>query len=378
MNSKTNSERQRGFSLIEILIAVGLIGVITALVLPPFESMIAFGQKEQTHAGLEAAASALKQVYQTDAMNIDSQAGDKLCLDSSCAEAITSATSGATPPSATPTATAAGTATANALQAIALQDGVTTASISVDGYHKHYVYYVSDRLSAKLDGTNSYTVYYHDIAIVSSEGNSALDPATTFNPATGQLTVAADNEGIVVSGLPIETTLMNTTLSTLQNVAQTYGSFFTSRYLSSSSRNPAVDYFSTDDPNDPINSVLFDSGSPIGNSGNGQGGWSYSGDSYPGDPSSPLTVPSVALNDCQPATVLKGFQATLGYSTNQLESAWGEPVAVCNGPNADKQGTNDRNPSNNSTAMETPPYTAEIAAWAPGEVALSVAVTGQD
>lgn len=378
MNSPSSCNPQRGFTLLEILVALTIIALISATVLPALQGIIRFSKKEQTHARLVAAATALKVAYQNNAMSIDSQSGAQFCINAGCSESLVSPGNRTTYPSATPAATAVGAAGVAALNAIGQAQGLSVGHLAVDGFQKYFKFFVSNRLKAASAGPGGYPIYYHVIAVVSSGGRGSLSTGTVFNTATGQLTLGAGDQGTVISGLTIERDLLQQTLQAMQQVATAYGQVFTSAFLASANRDTSVDYFSASDcPDDCTGSGLFDSASTINNSGGNHGGWAYSGTPYPGDPASPLTDAAAVLKDCQPATVLTGFQGTLGVSTPALQSAWGYPLAVCNGPNADAQITAVRNPASSNTALQTPPYTAAIEAWAPGEVPLAVSVTGE-
>lgn len=376
--------RQHGFTLLEILISLGVVALILAVVFPALSGMVEFGKKEETQAQLDAAAAAITLAYGENAMKIDSYPFPELCLNPTCSSTIVNAASGAVEPSAVSTASADGVLTANALADIAQANGISVTKLDIDGFAKHFKYFVSNELQAATPGPGGGPIYYHIVAIVSSEGRSTLNAGTSFNQATGVLTLTAGNMGTVVSGLPIERNLMQQTLDSMQSLANIYSQFFTSRYLASANRDASIDYFSANDcPENCAGSALFDSTSPIGNSGNNHGGWGYAGTPYPGDPSSPYVNAGFVMQDCQPASALAGFQGTLGVASGSLLSAWGYPLMVCNGPNADGRygisidGSQDRNPASSTAALQTPPYTASIEAWSAWGNPMIITITGQ-
>ncbi|APZ42558.1 hypothetical protein BW247_05160 [Acidihalobacter ferrooxydans] len=370
-----SSRRQRGFTLIEILIAIGLMAVMVAVSYPIFNSMLVFGQQQKTHARLLQVQQALTRAYEDNAMTVDTDTGAAFC--GAGAHCVTSTASSNTQPSAVSASSALGAGTAAALAAIAQAQGINTRTLEVDGFGKYYHYYVSDKLTSQ-SCTNCPQLYYHVIAVVSTGGKNALSPNTHFNASTGQLTLGTGDQGIVVSGLPIEQKYVDETMKQLRRVADAYGQFFTFQYLNSSSRNPSIDYFSQPDQNDMTNSQNFDASNPICNSGNQNCGYSYNGVPYPGEYGTPLTNSGVLFWDCQPATVLGGFMESLGLTPTDVMTPWGYPIGVCNGPNAPGAGLQSiRNPSSNSTALQSPPYTADIVAWAPGGTPLAVSVVGK-
>ncbi|MHB8248443.1 MAG: hypothetical protein ACYDCX_06095 [Acidithiobacillus sp.] len=81
-----------------------------------------------------------------------------------------------------------------------------------------------------------------------------------------------------------------------------------------------------------------------------------------------------------PTSAWGGFMTTLGLSPQSVTTAWGEPMGIGNGPNANSGANtcngNNRDPSSGNGNLNSPPYTAFIDAWAPGGVLLSVPVIG--
>ncbi|MHB1531663.1 hypothetical protein [Acidithiobacillus sp.] len=79
------------------------------------------------------------------------------------------------------------------------------------------------------------------------------------------------------------------------------------------------------------------------------------GFAFPGDSNSPLYNSNVSLCDVQPAYTTNpisgwgGFMTTLGLSPQSVTTAWGEPMRIGNGPNANSGANtcngNNRDPS---------------------------------
>lgn len=369
----------RGFTLVEMLVVVGLMALFMTIAMPIVGSMISFGQKVSTSGRLSTIKTVLVSMYEQHAMLIDTQisGAGAICLNTSCNQAIVSGANSATAPSATPAVTALGATTAAGLNAIALQQGVSIEKLEIDGHQKYFHWFVSNPLTSTYGGPSGYRLHYHVIAVVSSGGKNKLSPGTKFDPSTGQLTLGGGDSGVVVSGLPIQRGLIKQTLESMKSLANAYGQFFTSRYLSSSDRNPSIDYFAQYDQGNPTNSLLYDNTSPVCNSGAGNCGWSYTGAPYPGDYGTDITNASYMFTDCQPADKLGGFITALGLSPDAVNTAWGYPMDVCNGSSGPGlNGVTVRSPSNGNTTMQTPPYTAIIAAWAPGGVPIMIPVVG--
>lgn len=404
-NFKTKSDvssRQGGFSLLEIMIGIVLLSLIMAFVYPALDGMYRFGEKINTHARMDKLANVISTAYAQHAMVIDSNATPKMtCLTSDCKSALVDTSAAGlsvskfhVAPSATSIADANGKPMQQALEDISLAQGVTLDKLDTDGYNKHYWWFVSNRIAAPPSHAGGPTLYYHIIAIASSGGRNQLVGTPTFDYATGKLDIDPRNPHIVISGLKIERHLMQKTLDRMNRVSAAYAQVFSSAYLTSVDRNTAVDYFSADAcPQNCTNQAMFDATSVVPNTAGNHNGWSYAGTPFPGDPAStdPPADTSAMLKDCQPLLFnageppfAKAFEQATGLDHGTMQSAWQLPLVVCNGPDAD--GRTDpggakalqlRNPASSNAALQTPPYTAAIEAWLPGQEVLSVTVTGQ-
>lgn len=361
-------DRQRGFSLLEILVAAAILVLIVSVSMPGIVHMIGLYQGMRTRADVSMLRKAMRDDYTHNAMTIDTETGAVLCTNADCSHAFETNT---TVPLSNPSAAESGWLT------LAKYAGIPANKVAVDGYNRPWMVYVSNLLHADYDG---YSVPYHVIAFVSVRdmgGSPAAEAnGVTFNANTGQLTTPPGAHAVIINGLPIEEKLYHQTLQDMRKIAKAYGEYFTVQYDSNADRDTGIDYFATADSNDNANQDLWDAQSTIGNSGNGNG----PGFPYPGVTNSPLTNDNVALCDVQPAEDLAGFDSTLGLSQNALISAWGYPIGIGNGPNANSaQGVcdgNDRDPSSANSSLQNPPYTAFIDAWAPGGNLLAIPVIG--
>ena len=363
-----SNEGEAGFSLIEILVAIAVIVIVTAAILPSIDEYISFAQGLETQAAISRVRKAMTQAYKDNAMLIDTYTGASIWLNTNGSEQFT--TNNAVPindPSATETG----------YLGLAKYAGQAANKIAIDGYGRPWMVYVSNLLYGQYQ---SWTIPYHIIAFVSVKDSggpqSAEANGVSFNPNTGQLTLPPHAYAAVINGLPIEEKLYRQTLTSLQAVAQAYGTYFTTSYLANQQRSLGLDYFASSDSNDQLNAGDWNSASSIGNSGNGNG----PGFPYPGVTGSPLTNNNVGACDVQPAENLAGFANALGLSTESLTSAWGYPIGIGNGPNANSAANtcygNNRDPSSSNGGLQTPPFTAFIDAWAPGGVLMAVPVVG--
>ena len=366
--------KQRGLSLIEILVSLAVIAMMTALLYPGFGYSVRFVERIQTRARLHVLATVFRQAYEDNAITVDGFAGSSPKGGTIYFPGQRGVQSYRFATARSANLSNVGATLQSGFQYLAQHGGASAKYYAVDGFSKPIWVFVSNTLYAKWNG---YPVYYHNVAFVSSVGNTNLNSGTSFSASTGALTLGGHDLGIVVSGLAVETGLYQSTLDTLRAVAQIYSQIFTSQYLNSASRDPTVDYFSKA-PQGASSSVTaqFDGVSPISNSCGYCGGWSYKGDPYPGSANIPQTDFSQVLVDCQPATVLGGFAQTIGYGAGQLNSAFGQPISICNGPNADGRGREVRNPDSANSNRSRAPYTALVEAWASDRVVLSVPVVG--
>ncbi|MDD5278651.1 prepilin-type N-terminal cleavage/methylation domain-containing protein [Acidithiobacillus sp.] len=365
---KGHSNSQGGFTLIEILVAIAVITLLAAFILPSIDQYITFSQKLETQADAEKLRKAMTQAYLNNAMTIDTQTGPTIWMNTAGTETFTT-------DSTVPLDDPAGTETG--YQALSNYTGKAPNKTAVDGFNRPWQVYVSDLLYGHY---LSYTIPYHVIAFVSvsSNGASQNDSASgvKFDAQTGQLTLPPHASAAIINGLPIEEKLYSKTIKKLHTIANAYGTYFTTTYLASTQRNLGMDYFATSDSNDTTNTGEWDSTSEIGNSGNGNG----PGFPYPGVTNSPLTNTNVSVCDVQPADSLSGFASALGLSGESMTSAWGYPIGIGNGPNSNSAASScygdDRDPSSANGNLQTPPFTAFVDAWAPGGTLIAVPVIG--
>lgn len=359
-----------GFTLIEIMVSLAVVTLMAALLYPGFGYAVRFVQRVQTQARLRTLETAVTQAYSANAINVDGFGG------AGTVYFPTGGTAYGYPFTTGAAATLSPSGTwvfQPGFVYLSQHYGEAAEDYALDAFHKPLEVFVSNTLYATWSG---YPVYYHVLAFVSSDGRARFDPGTTFNPTTGKLTLGGHDLGVVISGLSIETGLYEQTLQTMREIASAYGAYFTSLYLNSVNRDPSVDYFSQPPPGFPAPSE-FDITSAIANSCGLCGGWAYAGDPYPGEIGVAQTDLSQMLQDCQPAPNLSGFAATLGFGAGAMSSAFGFPLAVCNGPNADGHGDNVRNPAASGVALQDPPFTAFIEAWASDRVVLAVPIVGE-
>ncbi|MHB8252322.1 MAG: type II secretion system protein [Acidiferrobacter sp.] len=374
MNRKHSSaSADHGFTLVEILVALAVLVILGAVLYPSLLSEIHFSDRATTRARLEVLRRAVTEDYLRHAMAIDTlQPGTGVMALDSAAQYVLK--TGPSAPPGNPYAFQSG------LIPIAQDTDTPAAQLAVDGFGRPWTIFVSDPLTTVRNGVS---LTYHTVAFVSNDGgpeNSAgqvLNPATQWDAATGTLMIGGHDVGVVVNGAVIERHLLHQTLTTMRMIAGEYATYFETQYQSNANRDITIDYFASAPPGS-TNASAWDSASPIGNSANGNGsGFAFPGGVVAGLTPTALTGPSVC--DMQSITDLN-FTQTLGLSTADGSSAWGYALGVGNGPNSGSSaGTcygDDRDPQSSNSALQLPPYTALIGAWAPGGTLVTVPVVG--
>ena len=372
--SSASAKSAPGFTLVEILVALAVLVILGAVLYPSLMSEIHFSDRATTRARLQVLRRAMTEDYMRHAMAIDSLApnANTVALDTA---SLYTLTTGPSAPPGNPFAFQSG------FTPLAQLANTPARELVVDGFGRPWAVFVSDPLTTTEDGV---TLTYHTVAFVSNDDGpengtgQVLNAGTTFDPATGTLTLGGHDVGVVIDGAIVERQLLRRTLHAMRMVAGEYATYFTTQYESNANRDITIDYFASAPPGSPDASA-WNSVSPIGNSANGDGpGFAFPGPSPNGvTPGAALTGPSVC--DMQPATAI-GFATTLGLSPDALTSAWGYDLGVGNGPNSGSgAGTcsgDDRDPQSANGALTSPPYTALIGAWAPGGTLVTVPVVG--
>jgi prepilin-type N-terminal cleavage/methylation domain-containing protein len=232
------TRNQRGFTLIEIFVALVVVTLITTAVIGSLGPWLSFKEKLDTQRKLQDVQQAIKLAYAANAMTVDQNAAAYLQLANGGQMLSSSVQNGRC------------TSQISAWQAVSnfLPEGPQNSS--VDGFSQPFCIFVSNQLSAPGAGA---TVYYHNVAVVSLGSTGKLDPSTSFNAETGALNVGGQNTGVLVNGYEIQSDKIAQTQKKLEKLASAYETYFTSQYLSTASRDVAIDYFSNAwDPNGSI------------------------------------------------------------------------------------------------------------------------------
>lgn len=346
--------RQEGFTLVEIVIAIALVLMITAVVTQGLGPWIKFKQRLETEQNFKDLVQATTALYKANAYNIDNsdQNGPNapalgpngvLSLDSaspSVNQFSTDCTSGDP---------ADATSTKDTLRPLAPYVSKSINELAQDGFNNKICILVSKRQYRDVNGTR---LFYHSVAFISPGDNTTLDPGTNFvDNGTGMtLTLAGDDTGQMVDGFKIALDNYQMTLARLQKLTVAYETYFQIRFLTRSDRDISIDYFYADN-----------------GSNNGDPGDIYKGD--PGPPA-PETRTSLGadwihssfdnvIDAMVSGTSPNRYSTILGVGDSEGRDAWGKPLLVDNRSPRVKSGTL-------AGPKTQPPFSASFGALLPG------------
>ncbi len=313
-----NRRAQGGFTLVEILITLTLVTVLSVVALNALTPWLTFKQALDTDSKLQDMRQGLTAMYTANAVSIENVVSAAIAIP------------GATLTNDTATTGSACTAQVNAVAAMSsylTESGVVADN---DGYASPFCFLITPRLTKAVEGVQ---IYYHVLAVVSTGRNGVLDSGTTLNAATGQLTLAGDDKGVVINGYNIEYAKYRDTLDRLNRIGTLYENYFTTRFTNTSDRDTTRDYFYN--------------GSGTNGDANGSvaatTGWTPA-----------LTVLSTSLG-VSPLDATTTFD-NQSYASNNVELGNTTEAVTLSGSS-----TSVRSPANLATGA-TPPYTALLRA----------------
>ena len=219
---------QTGFTLIEVMITMSLITFLAFFVIDSLGPGLAFKQRIDTERKLKELHTAVKFAYDSNPMRMESDAGTVLTLPL-----------GVVPSSTLNEVRSCITPTQN-LAALAPFLTSSAENATLDGFNQPLCLVVSNRLQRTFDGV---PLNYHNIALISGGTNGVLEEGTSFNPETGILITTGDDTGTLIDGFSIQATKLKELKNRLDNIAMSYSTYFTNRFLSSPARDISVDYF---------------------------------------------------------------------------------------------------------------------------------------
>lgn len=313
MRNRSSQSRQRGLTLVEVLIALTVITLISVFVIGAVGPWLGLKQNIDNDRKLQDVRQALTNVYDSRAMAAEKEPpreffGFKQSTIDGLGFCNLQASAFAT------------------LSTLISDSGQQAAK---DGFGNPLCVFISPQLQAARDGA---TVYYRNIAIVSGGQSGKLEATTRMDDA-GVMTFGGTNVGFVISGYDIQYPKLKETLRRLSRIANTYESYFSTRFLSYADRDITRDYFSSD----------YDTAGSVPSTG---GNW-------------------------------KGAQAHLapiGVSAGDAYSPWESDNEILVGNSTESMnGQTVRSPA--STGTGTLPYTAILAARIPAPDGVTAYVT---
>jgi len=310
--------RQLGFTAIEMMISVALLGLLLYVTYPMLSSTLSFGSKLETQSRLEMLHQTMLAAYKINALEIDNEPGAQLMIGGVAA------------------VPASATASAALLAWAEKYSSTSTTLLYKDGYGMPWQVFVSVRQQNNVNGTN---IYSHKIAFVSGGRNGRIDAGTNFDPVTGRLTLVGDDMGDVVDGFDVQNDLYELTRKRIGVLAAAYSAYFQTRFQGNSSRDMNVNYFANGSRG-ATDGSMFDGGG---------------------------TVPTTGGGDAAAQGILG---PTLGLTTADFLDAYGNPILVDNSSDLV------RTPDNSSAGMQAPPYSVLFKATLPGGGLATQAVVG--
>ncbi len=317
----------RGFSLVEILVAISLMAIMTVAVAPQLKYLVNFQSGMQTQNLLSELQSGFAAAYQANVNSIEANPN-----------AILSFPSG-TVAQALPSGTGRCTATAATFAPWSDYTGQAAGSLVSDGYGAPLCVFINPQSALAINGVN---LYYHVVAFVSTGPNRVLDAGTGLN-AQGQLVLAGDDTGVTFNGQSFVLGQYNQTVIKMQNIAQALSAYYLMRYQADPTRSASIDYWS--------NGV----GSPYSSR------W---------DSSTTAPTNQIPWETAAASIVTSNISTVLSLSQNDVTDGFGN---IFNFENASGKV---RSPDNSAASMQFPPYTALISTTLPGGSLLSQAIVG--
>jgi type II secretory pathway pseudopilin PulG len=308
---------QRGISTVEIIVAVSVIGLISAALLGSYAAWVDQASKDETRLRLRLLKDAMSEAYRRELLTV-------------------SAAGGAAAVNFGGVAIANGAQATEALLAPLQRYGSLSASVLArDGFAHPLHIFVSNELSQNVSGT---TLFYRVIAIVAPGRNGVVD--STWNAATATLTLAGDDAAEIVNGYATVRAVFDETSAQLDRVAAGYQNYFLTRFLANPSRTVAINYFANTDRSGAA-SPNWDASGAVANTRG-------------------AAAPAADVN----------LDTALGLAPGDIQTTFGQPIVVDNSSDAVNQ------PDNATATRQLPPYTARLMAPLPGGAQLIRTVSG--
>lgn len=329
-------KRQRGFTLLEILVALVLIGGLYSIVADSFGPALAFRAEIETKEKQKDLRAAILAAYKINALQVDAEATAKLDFG---------AATGVMTPVVPDATTSRCNSTDTTFLPVARFSQSSAGVIFRDGYGNPMCLYITPRQSLTISGS---TIFYHSVAVVSPGRDGVVHASTALDDTTGDLMLGGDDIGVLLDGRILAQSRYQLTIDSIKRAAEAYQAYFSVRYQTDPARSISVNYFACgDDTTCPPAAA-----SPTWDAGNGM----------PTTCAGP--IPMFRTTGISPHTVL-------GLSESDVTDGYGNVLTL------DNCGATVRNPANADPNMQTPPFTAVISTTLPGGGTLSQTAVGQ-
>lgn len=307
---------QRGFTTLELIIAVAVLGIITITLIGPFGAYIDQSQKEETKSRLKLLSNAINEAYKSELMTVGDAGGTTIRFNG-----VDIANNSVVTPAL--------------LLPFQRYAALSAGILAMDGFNQPHRVFVSNELTQNVAGT---TLTYRVVAVVSLGRNGVIN--STFDTATGALVVGGDDSAEVVNGYMATKQVYDEASKKLRALASAYQNYFLTRFLANPSRSISVNYFANTDPSGSASANWDSTGTIVSTGG--------------------AALDADAIN----------LHTALGLSLNDVTISDGQMLQVDNSSNDVNQ------PDQADPGRALPPYSVRLIAPMPGGSQIITSVSG--
>jgi prepilin-type N-terminal cleavage/methylation domain-containing protein len=273
-------KKQSGFTLLELTIALAIIIVFMGAMASAVGPWIDFRQKMITDARLKLLDLTVHRVYMENSGVADWSGDGALLINSKWT------VNGIIPNGNDPYLMGQSsvsdcnmkpdgiegqmTTTKNNLRALLPYATEGLDTLSMDGFNRPICVLISNYMERPVPsdfesgattsgGSTTYntpTIPHHRIVFLSAGPDGEFDPATTFDPATGDLQLNGDDQGVMVDGYTIQMEVYLETWKKLTKAVKSYEKYAKTQYKLNANRDLTTDYFYSGKTVDPETGVV--------------------------------------------------------------------------------------------------------------------------
>lgn len=218
----THHQNHRGFSILEVMVAIGLVAIILYVSLPWTEPTLRAVQKQSTQRSLGSYAKYWEAWYAYSAYSIALRTDQGSLSRSAIVMNVSTQRSELTSASVRPQRTVA-----------------EVDALSIDGWRRNVQVVLGPQLSKVWrDGI---TILYRDIHVISPGVDGVI--SSSYNSSTSLFTRGGDDLVVTISGFDIAARRVGESLARLEEVGKSFQAYFRQRMLADSVRDPLRNYF---------------------------------------------------------------------------------------------------------------------------------------